>query len=98
MKLNPLFESDINALHQARREGDGERYTVRFLVNGEALQLGSCRTAGKGCNVIYQPHYWSVPQAFIDLAIERVQLRNPGIQVRAIKHPEAVPEIEDDLR
>jgi len=85
MQLKPLYQGDVNDLHEARKTGDGPLYHVRFMVQGEALQLGSCRTAGRGCNVMYQPCYWSVPQAFIDLAIERVQLRNPGVQVRAIK-------------
>lgn len=85
MQLKPLYAGDVSDLHEARKAGGDKLYHVRFMVQGEALQLGSCRTAGKGCNVMYQPCYWSVPQAFIDLAIERVQKRNPGIQVRAIK-------------
>jgi len=84
MKLSPLFERDICDLYQARRDGTGPRYHVRFLVAGQALQVGTCRLLPKGANVIYHPVYWNVPQAFIDLAVARVQKRNPGVQVRTV--------------
>ena len=80
-QIKSFTTAQVNRLHDARKRGPVVGH-ARFLTGGQAIQIGSGRLCSKGSNVIYHPVYWDCTQQFIDLALECLKVRNPGLSFR----------------
>ncbi len=63
---------------------DQTRKLVRFMANGQNVNvcMGTC--AAKGTNIINQIVYWDRPQLWIDNVLAALRINNPSITFTTI--------------
>ena len=79
----PLNEEQLKQLPQ---EMDHYADPVRFLANGQGLNLVTGDLSSKHSNVIYHTIYWERTTEFIEMALRFLQKNNPDVTFQISTH------------
>jgi len=82
-RINGLTDKQLEALPQ---EIDATRKPVRFLANGQAVNLCTGICHAKGSNIINHNIYWDRPLSFVSAAIAELKANNPGVKITITYH------------
>ena len=79
----PLNEKQLKELPQ---NIDRKRRPVRFLCNGQAVNICTGILSSKHSNVIYHPIYWDRPKTFIKEVLKFLKENNPKAKFTITYH------------
>jgi len=80
--IEPLTEKQMEKLP---KNINAEANAVRFMTNGQAIDICTGYLYPKGINVIHQIMYWHRPKEFINTVVEFLSENNPEIKIVAKK-------------
>ena len=78
-RINPLTEAQLESLPQHL---SGKPSAVRFLANGQCVNICTGIAKSKGSNVLYHTVYWDRPKEFLDAVVSCLSENNPNVKIR----------------
>lgn len=73
-------------MKQFPKEPSKSPNAIRFLANGQAIEICSGVCCSKYSNIMYHPVYWDKSKIWIKTALKFLRENNPDIKFRVTYH------------